>query len=125
MSNYLIRIVLQNLGTALPLFIVWLVGIVMAIVHWKKSPRKSIFSIIACVLLSIGLIFEIVWNTYGIHWLQTNRTGIGLARPLSIFIPLFFNSLSTVAFIFFLLAIFGKSKVEPPADETIKQISEN
>ena len=125
MPDYLIRIALQNLAVALPLFIVWIVGIVMAIVHWKKSPRKSIFSIIACVLLPIGLILEIAWNVYGIHWLQTSRSGFRFARPLSIIIPLFFTLLRTTAWVFVLLAIFGKSKTKLPADQAVEKLPEN
>lgn len=125
MPDYILRNALQNLLTAMPLFIVWVVGIVIAIVQWKKSPRKSIISIIAFLLLLFGFLFELAFNTFGIQWLNTSRAAFGYARTLSIIIPLFFNLLRTTAWVFILLAIFGKTKALHSSNEATEKMPEN
>lgn len=43
---------LTNLAVDIPLFIVWLVGIIIAIVRWKKSPRTSLFTILGLLIIA-------------------------------------------------------------------------
>lgn len=125
MPDYLISIALQKLAIALPLFIVWIVGIAIAIIQWDKSPRNSIFSIIAFILLPLSLISELTWNVYGIHWLQTSRTAMPFARPLLIIIPLLLYLLRTAAFVLVLFALFGKSKVKASSNEANAEVMES
>lgn len=113
MDNIMVRIFLQNLATALPLLLVWLVGIVLAFIHWKKSPQNSLFTILGIVVLTFDVLLELTWNFFGVRWVNTNPDILRMARTLNIVIPLTFNLLKAGGWIFILLAIFVKPKKKP------------
>lgn len=125
MPEFWTRIALQSLLPALPTFIVLIIGIVVAILQWKKSPRRSIFAIIAFVLLPLGLILETVWNLFGTELFKYTLIQLRFRDILRIIIPAFSNFLKTLGLIFVLLAIFGKSKTKLPADQAVEKLPEN
>ena len=130
MPNFMLRLALQALATAIPLFIIWIVGLVLAIIRWKKDPKKAIFTLLAILLIGLVLLLEIAWNIFGVRWVNTNPNVIRMARTLFIAIPLAINLLRAGSWVLILLAIFSrpKQKSEPakesgeaPAEETEEQ----
>jgi amino acid transporter len=124
MPNFITRMVLQALISALPLFIVWIIGLVVAIIRWKKDPKKAVFTLLAILIVGFVLLLEIAWSIFGIRWMNTSRTGIRMARTLVIVVPLTINLLRAGGWILILLAIFSqpkKSRDEEPAAEVLSK----
>jgi len=57
-----LRNALTQLLTTLPLLIAWLVGIIIAIVRWKKNPRASLLTLLALIILGGIHILSVVFN---------------------------------------------------------------
>lgn len=51
MWNETVPIVLGNMVTHFPMYIVWLIGIILAIATWKRNPKPSLFAVLAIALL--------------------------------------------------------------------------
>ena len=66
MDTYL-SATLMTLGLHIPLYIAWLVGLILAIVKWKKMPNVSLLTVIAIVILFLSsvasTIFSMVYPT--------------------------------------------------------------
>jgi hypothetical protein len=41
----------------IPLYLTWLVGLIVAIINWKKAPKVSLFTVIAVVMFFLLNIF--------------------------------------------------------------------
>jgi hypothetical protein len=94
----------------LPLYLVWLVAIILAIVFWKKHPTVSLLTLIALV----GLLVLSIVGTYASTWLpiSLHAQGISTARisvELGI-ISVASNLLSTAFWILLVIALFGWRK---------------
>ena len=94
----------------LPLYLVWLVGIILSIVFWKKHPTVSLLTLIALV----GLLIISIVGTYTSTWLpislhakgmSTGRIGIELG-----IISIVSSILSTAFWILLVIALFGWRK---------------
>jgi hypothetical protein len=48
---------LLTLVIYIPLYITWLVGLVVAIVNWKRAPKTSLFTVIAVAILFLLNVF--------------------------------------------------------------------
>lgn len=98
---------LTNYLAQSPIFLVWIVGIVLASVRWSQHPRISLLTIIA---LAIMLVTSLV-STYLNVQLPVLMTEWGWDYPQ---IGLFFTIkgfvqavIDTIAFVLLLLAIFS------------------
>jgi len=124
MPPFITRMVLQALISALPLFIVWIIGLIVAIIRWKKSPKKAIFTLLAILIIGFALLLEITWSIFGIRWINTSRTGMQMGRTLVIVVPLTINLLRAGGWIFILLAIFSQPKKTSDAESTSTNTTE-
>ena len=58
--------------TQLPVYVAWLVGVILAIVRWKKHPSVSLMALIAFVILFLlGTVSLFI----------AARNGVNLGRP--------------------------------------------
>ncbi len=94
----------RNFLASLPVFLVWLAGLILCIIRWRKAPRASLFALIGLVIL----FFERFFNFVGSALIVSNYRGIS---PNSIgwayFILAFFSSLlSAAGFALLILAIW-------------------
>lgn len=131
MPTFMLRITLQALAVAIPLFLIWIIGVIVAIARWKQDPRKAILTLLGIFLIAFVFLLEITWNTFGIRWINTNPSVFRLGRTLVIAIPLLLNLLKAGGWILILLAVFSKTKKtvedkQEPQDlsetqETLKQ----
>jgi amino acid transporter len=124
MPDFTIRMLSQALISALPLLIVWIIAFVVAIIRWKKDPKKAVFTLLAILIIGFVLLLEIIWNIFGIRWMNTSRTGIRMARTLVIVVPLTINLLRAGGWIFILLAIFSQPKKSPDEEPAAEGLSE-
>jgi hypothetical protein len=125
MPDFLLQITLQTLAVATPVIIVWIIGIVMAIVRWKKAPKTALLTLLGVLLAGFVFVLEIGWNIFGVRWINTNRSVFNIARMLMIVIPLTLNLLKAASWIFILLAIFSKPKKDSKKQQEQEAIADN
>jgi hypothetical protein len=99
---------LTVLATSTPIYIVWLVGLILAIVNWKKMPKASLLTIIAIVILFLAgvagqvfsLNYPIMANDSGLSYAKIGLVMaiVGIANVL----------LTTACWGMLLAAIFGR-----------------
>jgi hypothetical protein len=115
---------LSALTASTPLFIVWLIGVALALSRWRRHPQVSLFALIACVVMivnQVGVIFLYTWLsqlTLDQDWWADNMSSIFAAiRIVSALID-------AAAGAMILCAIFGwrdgrgKQDFFPPAPPT-------
>ncbi|MBL8097997.1 MAG: hypothetical protein JNK81_02390 [Anaerolineales bacterium] len=92
-----------------PMF-VWVIGLILAIVRWRKSPRKSILVLIALSIMLLGGLTDIAQNYISVN-IHHMMNYISLLSVFSI-AGIFFNTLGWVLCI---IAIFIEDKKENEA----------
>jgi hypothetical protein len=66
--------------TQSPVYLVWLVGVVLAIVGWKKHPSVSLVALIGFVILFIlALVTQLITAYHGVYY---SRIGIAFFEAL-------------------------------------------
>jgi uncharacterized protein YqhQ len=94
----------------LPLFLLWFIGILFAVIHWKRHPRNSIFALAGFMVLSISTFFATLFPA----WLGELMRDFSENRALAQFILSsirIFPFLDAIGWIFILTAIFGGGKL--------------
>ena len=107
---------LTSLLTNLPLLIIWIVGIVIAIVRWKKSPRRSLLALIAFVIMMGIHIVSVIFGNSFYLLASVNGMNYRMVSTISVIVNVFFSLVNTAGWVLVLLAIFGKSKGTNTAD---------
>jgi hypothetical protein len=91
----------------IPVVAIWIVGVILALITWRRHPTVSLLALLGCILLMISSLGGSVLH-YWVILQQANQawTNNQLGWVLSIlgFVRM---SLSAVAHILFLCAIFG------------------
>ena len=113
----------------LPLFLLWFIGIVFAVIRWKHQPRSSIFAVIGFFILSTSTFFATLLPAL----LPELSKDFSENRTLVQFIlssMRVFPFLDAFGWIFILTAIFSgrkpETKQEPAAlTSTISNASNN
>jgi hypothetical protein len=111
-------VILPTLSTylfQLPLFLVWLAGIILAIMRWQRHPRVSLLVLIALILILI----ETIINSFLGIWIplmlsQQGATPGQMGTILAIW-RLFASILGAVTWGLVLVAVFGwRDDLIPP-----------
>jgi multisubunit Na+/H+ antiporter MnhB subunit len=79
MNNFgpiFMRTFLPNLALQLPVLLVLGVGLVMAIVRWKKAPRASLLTLIAAAVIGLITFLSVVVNSF-LYYFLYNQFDIG------------------------------------------------
>ena len=59
--------------TQTPVYLVWFVGVVLALVGWKKHPSVSLVALIAFVILFLlALVTQLITVHHGVNWSQVS-----------------------------------------------------
>ena len=109
-SDWLYVLVIQFLGQA-PLFLVYLAGIVFALIRWKRHTKVSIFAIIA---LTISLLSAIIFTLFNFWMINSvgNYSADTLQNSIKV-LGIFGVFANLVSVIFLLLAVFSsRAKAE-------------
>jgi hypothetical protein len=88
-----------------PLVLVCLLGLIFAIIRWRRHPRVSLFAGLGCALLLVSSIV----GSLAFGWAQ-HRMMTGTAAEVGAFftlIGIMRSVVSTAGFVFLLLAIFS------------------
>ena len=57
--------------TQLPVYLVWLVGLILALAGWKKHPSVSLAALIGFVVLFLlALVTQLTTVRHGVNWSQ-------------------------------------------------------
>lgn len=60
----------SNIVVQLPIFLVWIAGIILAIVYWKRAPRPAAFTLIAIAIFIVTAFLSVIINSnvlMGLH----------------------------------------------------------
>lgn len=104
----------QDTGTAIvaqlalrsPLFVVWLVGIVLALVWWKRHPRVSAFVVASMLILAAQSFFG-AWLTFlPVTLTRAGRTHVEVGAIMTAY-GIANTAVSAVGWALLLPAIFG------------------
>ena len=101
---------LSVLLTSLPLLITWIVGIIIAIVRWKKAPRRSLLALIALVIFMGMHILSAVFNSSFFLIASDNGMDYQAISSVSVIVNIVFGLVDVAGWVLVLLAIFGKPK---------------
>jgi hypothetical protein len=115
---------LAVISVSLPVIIVWVIGIALALLRWRRRPRVSQFALIACAMMIINTVanrFLTIWMPLSMRDLGWTTVQIG-----SIFtaIGIITGLISATAWALVISAIFGwrdgpqKQNIPPPPPST-------
>ncbi|MEW6086167.1 MAG: hypothetical protein AB1607_16380 [Chloroflexota bacterium] len=110
--------VLRPLLYRLPLFLLWFVGFVLALIRWKRHPRNSLFALIGIFVLSFSTFFATLFPPLLGELMKEfsdNRTFAEFILASMRVFPF----LDALAWIFILLAIFSARKTEPKQETPV------
>jgi hypothetical protein len=95
--------------TWLPLYLLWLLGIILALVRWQRHPTVSILAGLAFVVLIVNGMASTTTIAWLPGYLQTgqNYSAEQVAHVLTV-VRVFFNLISTLAWALILVAIFAE-----------------
>ena len=110
--------ILMSFAVDIPLYIVFLIGIILAIVTWKRHPRVS-------MLVCIGIVIDCIAMTVGTglfawlpnYWMQSGRTTSELGNIMGI-ISLCRIIITAGAWGIIITAIFIDRSQPLPANQT-------
>ena len=107
---------LTSLLTSLPLLITWIVGIIIAIIRWKKAPRRSLLALLALVIIMGVHIVSVVFNNSFFLLASVNGMDYKMVSTVSVIASIVFGLVDAVSWVLVLLAIFGKPKASTPVE---------
>jgi hypothetical protein len=95
--------------TWLPLYLLWLLGIILALVRWRRHPTVSILAGLAFVILILNAMASTITIAWLPGYLQTgqNYSAEQVATILA-GVLVCFNSISALAWALILVAIFAE-----------------
>jgi hypothetical protein len=101
---------LSAIGMQIPIYIVWITGIILAIVNIKKMPKVSILTLIALVLFLITSVISSIVNVYYPTWAM--KSGIPTSQMGLFFIVkgIIGVVFSLACWVMILIAIFSKRR---------------
>ncbi|MCL4506744.1 MAG: hypothetical protein M1434_10555 [Chloroflexi bacterium] len=107
----LFPVILRILAPQFPLFVAWIVAIILAFVTWKRHPAVSLLTLIAVVLFILG-------NLFNLFILSVLPVELGISvRSLGVLLGvgrIFTIILETCGWALVIAAIFGwRKRTEP------------
>jgi hypothetical protein len=111
-SNSSLTPLMGMLLAQLPMMLVYLAGIVFALVRLQRNPRPAALVLIGCVILFVALLLGPLVQT----WVINNRTSVGvrqIGQILTIF-NLVMSFVRAAAFVLLIIAAFvGRPEADP------------
>jgi hypothetical protein len=113
-----VRSTLGSLLIQLPLYITWLVGIVLALVWWKRHPRVSLLAVIGLTAMLILTVLTSIANLWLPFWIENFGTGRMGISVIFLIMNILEGILMAGIWIVVLAAIFNGRKTKPQAAAT-------
>ena len=101
----------------LPLFLLWFIGAVIAVIRWKRHPRNSIFALIGFIVLSISTFFATLFPPLLGELMKDFSENRTLAEIILTSMRIF-PFLDAFGWLFILTAIFSGRKLETKQEPT-------
>ena len=100
---------LMYLGAQVPLYLVLIVGMVLAIVYWRRSPHACLFAFLGFTLYFLASIFNAMLNFLYPDLLFDAFDAIDVASDRMVFFvsDVFFALLRGVAFVLIFVGVFS------------------
>ena len=116
---------LVTLLPQIPVFLVWLVALILALVFWKRHPTVSLLVFIALVTFGVRALVD----TYLVSWLPLQASQMGWsAQQIATFygIKAIVDGLcSALGWALIVVAVFGwRKKISPPATPPTPNVSQ-
>lgn len=94
--------------TQCPVLLVWLVGVVLAIVHWRHHPRVSLLTVIGLAVLTVMTVVSVFLGTWLPRWLfESGRMSVNELGNVMAVVRVVESLISAGAFGLILAAIFS------------------
>jgi hypothetical protein len=105
----LVPYVFSQFLTWLPLYLLWMLGIILAMIRWQRHPTVSIQAALAFVILIVNSMASTVAYAWLPGYLQKgqNYSAEQVGYVLTA-VRVFFNLVSAVAWVLILVAIFAE-----------------
>ncbi len=102
--------------TRLPVLFIWLAGVVLALVWWKRHPRVSLYLLLAVAALFAGSLFNPLVGPSGSPMFAGRYWHSGEMTIMLVFGGIVQAFLNTAAWVLILLAVFSgrKAPAAPP-----------
>jgi hypothetical protein len=112
MQNEYFMIIISNMAPQIPIYLVWLTGIILAIDSRKRNPRSSLYAILATVLM---FVLSLIGNLMSILPMQMHKQGSSILNisMMTSYIRFGMSFLSAGAWGLLLAAIFGERCKSP------------
>lgn len=101
----------------LPLFILWFVGFVLAIIRWKRNGRASLFAVIGFFILSTSTFFLTLFPPL-VGELSKDYSETRVFVNFMLSSMRVFPFLDAIGWVFILFAIFSGRKLEIKQEPT-------
>ena len=103
---------LTNYVYQVPVFIAWLIGLLVAISRWRRHPRPSLLIVIALAIFFLRALIGPALSWSVVH----SDLGLENAGMVQGLISLLFALVAAVAWILLLVAALGWRSVEGPEE---------
>jgi hypothetical protein len=98
---------LLNYLPALPVYLIWLVGGIVALVRWHRHPRVSLIMLIATALFIAGMLLNAVASWWVVKQINAGGWGITEFRFALLAVSGVHSLLNAAAYTLLLIAVFG------------------
>ena len=115
MMNPVITTILTNMAIHIPLYLVWLAGIILALITWKRNSQSSLFAILGIVSMFIFDLISIYMITVPMRMSGKGYAGAHIAMVISI-ANVVLTILKAGSWGLLLAAIFIGRKIQPAQD---------
>jgi len=102
--------VLPQLAYSIPLFLVWLVGFILAIITWKKHAKASLLTMIAMVIFTINQVISTLLSFLPVYLHNMSGMKISTIGTITLIANIVLIVFATVAWILLILALFLRRK---------------
>lgn len=107
-----------SLAPGIPLWLVYLAGIVLSLYHWRRNPKASALTLAAFIIFGLNALTGILFNFWIYFKARSLETG-GIARAVAVG-SIISSLLGTLAFALLLVAIFSQRSPRITDAETLK-----
>jgi hypothetical protein len=104
----LVPYVFSQFLTWLPLYLLWMLGIILAMIRWQRHPTVSIQAALAFVILIVNSMASTVAYAWLPGYLQKGNYSAEQVGYVLTAARVFFNLVGAVAWVLILVAIFAE-----------------
>jgi hypothetical protein len=119
MLNSGIIVILTNLAVHIPIYLVWLAGIVLSLLTWRRNPRPSLYAILGIVCLFVSDMISLYMTTALIRP-GLDRTSYGHIATLMTIESVVMAIMRAISWGLLVAAIFvGRNRQPAPAGSIV------